>query len=123
MNRHLVLAIIIMVTATMYVYTLGSSALLKSLSVEAQETTNTTAGTGSIDISNNLTLGNPFYEATSGKVIGQRVLDTSSEGAPQVELSIVQAAAIKGIGNVTNLATWTNIYKTAKIVYGIGKEL
>ena len=27
----------------------------------------------------------------------------------------------KEIGNVTNLATWINIYKTAKIVYGLGK--
>ena len=27
----------------------------------------------------------------------------------------------KEIGNVTNLATWINIYKTAKIVYGLEK--
>jgi hypothetical protein len=36
-------------------------------------------------------------------------------------LSISQNANIKGIGNITNLATWTNTFKTAKIVYGVGK--
>ena len=52
MNRHLVLAIVVMITGT-----IGPSLLLKPLSVEAQETTNTTTGTVTIDISNNLTLG------------------------------------------------------------------
>jgi len=28
---------------------------------------------------------------------------------------------MKGVGNVTNLATWINTYKTAKIVYAVGK--
>jgi hypothetical protein len=80
MNRHLVLGvIIIMITAIMYAYALDPSILLKALSVEAQETANNnTTRTGTIDISKE----NPFYEATSGKVISQRVLDTrrSSSG-------------------------------------------
>jgi hypothetical protein len=28
---------------------------------------------------------------------------------------------MKGVGNITNLATWTNTFKTAERVYGIGK--
>lgn len=117
MNRHLVLGVIIMITAIMYAYALDPSILLKALSVEAQETANNnTIGTGTIDISK----GNPLYEATSGKVISQRVLDTS-EGLPQVELSIIQNASIEGAGNITNLATWTNTFKTTKVVYGVGK--
>jgi hypothetical protein len=43
------------------------------------------------------------------KVVSQRVLDTStSKGLPQVELSKIQNGIIRGVGNVTNLATWIN---------------
>jgi hypothetical protein len=57
----------------------------------------------------NLTLVNPFYQAKITKVIGQRVLDNStSKGLPQVELSTIQNGIMRGVGNVTNLATWTN---------------
>ena len=57
----------------------------------------------------NLTLVNPFYQAKITKVISQRVLDNStSKGLPQVELSTIQNGIIRGVGNVTNLATWIN---------------
>ena len=57
----------------------------------------------------NLTLVNPFYQAKITKVISQRVLDNStSKGLPQVEPSTIQNGIIRGVGNVTNLATWTN---------------
>jgi hypothetical protein len=57
----------------------------------------------------NLTLVNPFYQAKITKVISHRVLDNStSKGLPQVELSTIQNGIIRGVGNVTNLATWTN---------------
>ena len=57
----------------------------------------------------NLTLVNPFYQAKITKVISQRVLDNStSKGLPQVDLSTIQNGIIRGVGNVTNLATWTN---------------
>ena len=39
------------------------------------------------------------------------------------ELSTIQVATMKGVGNVTNLATWINTYKTAKIFYAVGKEI
>lgn len=41
---------------------------------------------GTIEIINNLTLGNPFYQAKISKVVGQSVLGTS-EGFSQVEQS------------------------------------
>ena len=70
----------------------------------------------------NLTLVNPFYQAKITKVISQRVLDTStSKGLPQVELSTIQNGIIRGVGNVTNLATWTNTLQSDKIIYGAGK--
>ena len=40
---------------------------------------------------------------------------------PQVELSAIQNGIIKGVGNVTNLATWINGLKSDKIIYGAGK--
>ena len=59
----------------------------------------------------NLTLVNPFYQAKITKVISQRVLDNStSKGLPQVELSTIQNGIIRGVGNVTNLATWTDTF-------------
>lgn len=99
---------------------LAPSVLLNPFSVEAQETT-TTIGIDTIEISNNLTLGNPFYEGTSAKLLSQRVLGTTTGGLPQIELTTIQDASIEGVGNVTNLATWINIYKTAKIVHAVGK--
>ena len=57
----------------------------------------------------NITLVNPFYQAKITKVISQRVHDNStSKGLPQVDLSTIQNGIIRGVGNVTNLATWTN---------------
>ena len=121
MNRHLALGvIIIMITAIVYAYTLGPSILLEPFSVQAQET-RTNTGNDTISIGNNLTLGNPFYEGTSARLLSQRVLGTTSEGLPQIELSTIQDATIKGVGNVTNQATWINTYKTPKIVYAEGK--
>ena len=119
-----IFAAVLMTAAIAYAYALDPSILLKPLLAEAQKTmNNTTPRTGVINISDNLTLGNPFYQATSGKVISQRVLGPSSQGAPQVELSTIQDATIKGVGNVTNMATWINTFKTGKIVYGIGKGI
>jgi hypothetical protein len=113
---------VLVTTTIMYAYTSGLPALLNP--VKAQEATdnNTTTDTytGTIAISDNLTFANPFYEATSGKVISQRILGTS-EGSPQVELSTIQDATIQGVGNVTNLATWTNTLKPDKLIYATGK--
>jgi hypothetical protein len=118
---------VLMTAAVAYAFALGPSTLLKPISVEAEKTMNN--NTSAINISNNLILGNPFYEATSGKVIGQRVLGFSGDkgsaatALPQVELSTIQDATIKGVENVTNMATWINTFKTGKIVYGVGKGI
>jgi hypothetical protein len=59
----------------------------------------------------------PFYESHVGKLIGQVV---SNSGAPQVQLSIVENGTMKGVGNVTNLETWWDTYKTPTIINGVG---
>jgi hypothetical protein len=95
---------VLVTTMIMYAFTLGPPALLNPVKAQEATNNNTTTDTGTIAISDNLTLAKPFYEATSGKVISQRILGTS-EGSPQVELSTIQDATIQGVGNVTNLAT------------------
>ena len=104
----------------MYAFTLGPPVLLNPVKAQEATNNNTIADTGTIAISDNLTFANPFYEATSGKVISQRILGTS-EGSPQVELSTIQDATMQGVGNVTNLATWTNTLKPDKSIYATGK--
>ncbi|HEY7777104.1 MAG TPA: hypothetical protein VIA09_01065, partial [Nitrososphaeraceae archaeon] len=119
MKSLYVLVAIITLTFAMYAYALDPSVLLKPVVVDAQETT--TIGSNAIEVGNNLTLTNPFYKGTSAKLLSQKVLDTTSNGLPQIELTTVQDATIEGVGNVTNLATWTITYKTPKTAYTTGK--
>ena len=57
----------------------------------------------------NLTLVNQFYQAKIAKVISQRVLDTRpSEGLSSGRAIYNPNGIIRSVGNVTNLATWTN---------------
>lgn len=119
MKTRYVLVAIIAIIVTMYVCALEPSVLLKHVIVEAQETT--TGGSNAIEVGNNLTLADPFYEGTSAKLLSQTVLGTTSNGLPQIELTTVQDATMEGVGNVTNLGTWTITYKTTNIAYTTGK--
>jgi hypothetical protein len=65
----------------------------------------------------------PFYEAKVGKITGQRVVSSTNGGSPQIEQSIIENGTIKGVGNVTNLQTWTNTLRSPKIYYGIGQGI
>jgi hypothetical protein len=49
----------------------------------------------------------PFYESNVSKPIGQRVVSTAN-GIPQIETTYIKNGTIKGVGNVTDLHTWTN---------------
>jgi hypothetical protein len=60
----------------------------------------------------------PFYEANIGKVIGQIVI--SSGGAPQIQVSVMENGTINGIGNVTNLETWLDTYRSPTIINAVG---
>ena len=52
----------------------------------------------------------PFYEANVSKLIGQRVVSTANGITPQIEYTQIENGTIKGVGNVTNLQTWTGQY-------------
>ena len=71
--------------------------------------------------SSGLIATSPFYESKDGKIIGQRIVSTGNGTTPQIEVSVIENGTIKGVGNVTNLGTWTNTFKSPRINYGVGQ--
>src|ERR1051325_643552 len=72
-------------------------------------------------INNSLVIAqSPFYESKVWKLIGQAV---SNNAAPQVQVSIVENGTMKGVGNVTNLETWWDTYKTPRIINALGRGI
>jgi hypothetical protein len=63
----------------------------------------------------------PFYESNVGKLIGQRVVSTANGITPQIEYTSTENGTIKGVGNVTNLQTWTATISPLRINYGVGQ--
>jgi hypothetical protein len=63
----------------------------------------------------------PFYEAKIGKMIGQRVVSTGNGTTPKIEHSVMENGTIKGVGNVTDLQTWTDTFRSPGINYGVGQ--
>ena len=63
----------------------------------------------------------PFYQAEFGKLIGQTVLNTG--GVPQIQESIIENGTMNGVGNVTNLETWVDTFKSPAIAYGVGQGI
>ena len=63
----------------------------------------------------------PFYESNVSKLIGQRVVSTANGIAPQIEYTNIENGIIKGVGNVTNLQTWTDTSRSPRIIYGVGQ--
>lgn len=73
-------------------------------------------------IKNLMVSENPFYEANTGKIIGQRVLSVA-EGPVQIEQSIMENGLVKNVGNVTNIATWVNTFRSENVIYGVGNGI
>ena len=72
-------------------------------------------------INNSLVVAHsPFYESKVGKLIGQVV---SNSAAPQVQVSVIENGTIKGVGNVTNVETWWDTYKTPTIINALGRGI
>ena len=72
-------------------------------------------------INNSLVVAqSPFYESKVWKLIGQAV---SNSAAPQVQVSLVENGTMKGVGNVTNLETWWDTYKTPTIINALGRGI
>ncbi|MGN6709904.1 MAG: hypothetical protein ACTHKF_11230 [Candidatus Nitrosocosmicus sp.] len=62
-----------------------------------------------------------FYESNVSKLISQRVVGTANGITPQIEYTNIENGTIKGVGNVTNLQTWVDTYKSPAIIYGVGQ--
>lgn len=79
------------------------------------------ASINSVAISNTslVVAQSPFYESNIGKVIGQ-IVTSSSGGAAQVQISVMENGTIIGIGNVTNLETWLDTYRSPTIINAVG---
>lgn len=60
-----------------------------------------------------------LYESKEGKLIYQRVMNVI--GYPQIEVSVIERGTLTGIGNVTDIQTWLDTYRTANTIYGEGK--
>lgn len=63
---------------------------------------------------------NPFYESESGKIIDQSVQSVSNN-SPQIKQTIMENGIIKNVGNVTNIQTWVNTFKSPLVFFGVGK--
>ena len=76
----------------------------------------------SINTTTSLGIGaSPFYESNVSKLIGQRVVSTANGITPQIEYTNIENGTIKGVGNVTNLQTWTDTSRSPRIIYGVGQ--
>ena len=88
----------------------------------AKRSTTAAAVPSSINTTTNLGIAtSPFYESNVSKLIGQRVVSTANGITPQIEYTNIETGTIKGVGNVTNLQTWTDTTRSPRIIYGVGQ--
>ncbi len=111
---------LVLLSAAMIVFLFSTSIILVIENVQAITITTTTTSNNSTTTSVGLIAANPFYESNATKIIGERVINTSN-GTPLIEQSVLENATIKGVGNVTNLATWNTFFKSPTINYGDGQ--
>lgn len=116
-------------------FLLSGIALVQTINISVAQsldstpsTSNTTLTTDNMssippDVIENLMVSeNPFYAANTGKIIGQRVLSVA-EGPVQIEQSIMENGLVKNVGNVTNIATWVNTFRSENVIYGVGNGI
>jgi hypothetical protein len=111
--------------STVYLLSIATIDIDKVQAISSTITNNNTTTVRSLNNNEVKSLGiieSPFYESDIGKVIGQRII-SSSNGSPQMEQSIVESGVIKGVGNVTNLQTWIDTFKSSSIFYGSGQGI
>jgi hypothetical protein len=66
-------------------------------------------------------LGTPLYHSKNTMITSQRVIDVGE--VPKTGVSIIEKGTMVGMGNVTNIATFIETYKTNKIIFSDGKGI
>src|SRR5919205_170260 len=97
------------------VLSIGKAHAITSLPAAVPSSINTTTSLG--------IAASPFYESNVSKVMGQRVVSTANGITPQIEYTNIENGTIKGVGNVTNLQTWTDTSRSPRIIYGVGQGI
>jgi hypothetical protein len=120
-------AVVSMVVLLLLPLQLTNEAIEKVFAASTTLPSNTqaTTATNSIDAKTNnnslVVAQTPLYQAEIGKLIGQTVLNTG--GVPQIQKSIIENGTMNGVGNVTNLETWVDTFKSPAIAYGVGQGI
>jgi len=65
----------------------------------------------------------PFYKSINGTVIGEKVIDIHSADDRRVEVSFVENAIMDGIGNVTNIGTYSEHMLSSNVMRGTGEGI
>jgi hypothetical protein len=122
MIRELIICLLVYLTIILLPLDGKSSQVAAAISNMSSNSTTAIISKAKIPtINNSLVIAqSPFYESKVWKLIGQAV---SNNAAPQVQVSIVENGTMKGVGNVTNLETWWDTYKTPTIINALGRGI
>ena len=122
MIRELIICLLVYLTIILLPLDGKSSQVAAAISNMSSNSTTAIISKAKIPTINNslVVAQGPFYESNVWKLIGQAV---SNNAAPQVQVSIVENGTMKGVGNVTNLETWWDTYKTPTIINALGRGI
>ena len=65
----------------------------------------------------------PFYNATHGTIIGERVIDIHQAEIPKIEVSFREDAIMENVGNVSNIGTFTEHMISPDVIRGNGEGI
>lgn len=65
----------------------------------------------------------PFYNATHGTIIGERVIDIHQEEIPKIEVSFREDAIMDNVGNVSNVGTFVEHMISPDVIRGNGEGI
>jgi hypothetical protein len=122
MIRELIICLLVYLTIILLPLDGKGSQVAAAISNMSSDSTTAIISKAKIPTINNslVVAQSPFYESKVWKLIGQAV---SNSAAPQVQVSIVENGTMKGVGNVTNLETWWDTYKTPTIINALGRGI
>ncbi|MGA7369594.1 MAG: hypothetical protein WBX01_10740 [Nitrososphaeraceae archaeon] len=64
----------------------------------------------------------PFYSATNGTIVGEKVIGISSED-PRIETSFIENAIVDNVGNISNIGTFVEHMISSDVIRGTGEGI